>query len=148
MAGEHALMTQKTFPVNKVCSNTVGIEKGTLLVIAPGGNTVIAASAAGQSVAGIAYTEKIASDGNSNIAVLSGPGDELKAVASGAISKGDALGTCSGAGFGNYVKSLSGSISLSGSVILGYSTEDVTAGNTFKYVLNITPAMYTASMVA
>lgn len=149
MANEHVLMTQKTFPISMTVANGTGIEKGTLLAFSGGGsNTAAAAFSTVAVLAGVSYTEKIANDGITQIAVLSGPGDELKAFASGSISKGDPVGASQTAGatqFPNYLRSLSGALSLSGAVILGYSKEDCTNGQSFKYVLNIQTPAYSIS---
>jgi len=133
MANEHVLMTQKTVPVSKTVSNTVGIEKGAVLTLSDP-NTVATSIAANDFAAGIAYTEKIANDGNTQISVLTGPGDELKAVASGSIGVGEKLVTAI-ATTGNMLAQATGN--LSGSVIIGRSLETATAGQTFKYVLDI-----------
>ena len=149
MANEHTLLTRKTLPVTRECADATTITKGTLLSWAAGGNTVIAhaGTAARERVAGIAYTDKIADTGDGVIAVLCGPGDEFRAVASGSISRGDPVGAATSAGgaFPNYIASLSGSLSLSGSVILGYATSDATAGQTLRYVLDIQTPAYSAS---
>jgi len=149
MANEHTLMVRKTLPVTRECSDGTAIEKGTLLSWAAGGNTVIAhaGTAARERVAGIAYTEKIASTGDAVVAVLCGPGDEFRATASGSISRGDQVGAATSAGgaFANYIASLSGALSLSGSVILGYATSDASAGQTVRYVLDIQTPAYSAS---
>ena len=149
MANEHTLVIRKTLPVTRECADATGIEKGTLLSWAAGGNTVIAhaGTAAKERVAGVAYTEKIASTGDGVVAVLCGPGDEFVATASGSISRGDPIGAATSAGgaFANYVISLSGSLSLSGSVILGIASSDATAGQTLRYVLDIQTPAYAAS---
>lgn len=126
-------MTQKTIPVSKTCANGTGIEKGTVLKIADL-NTVSAAVAANDNIGGIAYTEKIANDGNTQIAVLTGPGDELKGTASGAITVGDPLVTAVPA---NYLASGRYLANVSGAVVIGIAAETAAAGETFKYVLNI-----------
>lgn len=118
------------------CSNTVGIEKGTVLALSDP-NTVAAAAAGSCVVGGIAYTEKIANDGMTEIAVLTGPGDELKAVASGAIAVGDALVVAAGTGFYNRLASAAYLENLSGASIIGTAKETAATGETFKYVLNI-----------
>src|SRR3990167_969324 len=134
MADEHTLVTQKTFPVSMTVANGTGIEKGTLLKMTDP-NTAIASSAANDVIAGIAYTEKIANDGNTQIAVLMGPGDELRATASGSVSVCDPLVSAIPAG--NLLASAINTSGISGSSIVGYSKETATAGQTFKYVLNI-----------
>ena len=149
MANEHTLVTRKTLPVTRECADATGIEKGTLLSWATGGNTVIAhaGTTARERVAGVAYTEKIASSGDGVVSVLCGPGDEFVATASGSISKGDPVGAATSAGgaFANYVATLSGALSLSGSVILGIATSDATAGQTLRYVMDIQTPAYSAS---
>ncbi len=133
MANEHVLMTQKTFPISMTCANATGIEKGTVLAMSDA-NT---AGVAGVSsvVAGIAYTEKIANDGNTQIAVLSGPGDELRGYASGNIAIGDTLMTAAGDGGFNFLRKATAG--LSGGHVIGISKEAAAAGETFKYVLQI-----------
>jgi hypothetical protein len=140
MANEHTLMVQKTLPISMTCADGTGIEKGTVLAMSDL-NTAAASAAEKSNVAGIAYTEKLADNGETQIAVLSGPGDELRAYASGAIAVGDSLGT-GDAAFPNHLISLSGAVDLSGAIIIGYSKEDAAAGNTFKYVLQIQNAQF------
>ena len=137
MANEHVLMLQKTFPVSMTCANGTGIEKGAVLTLSDP-NTAAMSIAANDFVAGIAYTEKIANDGNPFISVLCGPGDELRAVASGSVSIGDPLVTAIATGNNTLASGVNlAAASLSGSIIIGYSKETATAGQTFKYVLNI-----------
>jgi len=138
MANEHVLMTQKTIPISMTCADGTGIEKGTLLKMTDP-NTAAASAAANDIIVGVAYTEKVASDGNTQCSVLTGPGDELRAFASGSVSVGDALVSAVPAG-NNLLASASGltPTDLSGSTIVGYSKETATVGQSFKYVLNIT----------
>jgi len=137
MANEHVLMLQKTFPTSMTCADGTGIEKGTVLKMTDP-NTVAANDTAEDVVGGIAYTEKIADDGNTQIAVLAGPGDELKAYASGAIAIGDTLSSCDAA-FPNYLQAATAG--LSGSHTIGISKEAAAAGETFRYTLNIGAAV-------
>lgn len=137
MANEHTLMTQKSFPISMTVANGTGIEKGSLLKLTDP-NTAIIHSGENDPICGIAYTEKIANDGNTTIAVLAGPGDELRATASGSITVHDPLMAADGA-FPNRlysVKNLS-ALEISGGTIVGYSKETCTTGETFKYVLNL-----------
>ena len=137
MVNEHVLMTQKTFPISMTVDNAAAIEKGTVLVGSdPNTAAANAHDAEEELVCGVSYTEKIANDGNTQIAVLSGPGDELRGIASGSILYGDPLVTAKAA-TANYLASISGSRGISGSRVIGYSKERAEAGNTFKYVLNI-----------
>ena len=132
----HTLAVQKTFPVSMTVADGTGIEKGTLL-LASDPNTAAASTGANDQLAGILYTEKIASDGNTRAAVLKGPGDILRATASGSIGMNDAL--VSSATGASFVASGQGQTvtQLSGSRILGRSLETVTDGQTFLYELNI-----------
>lgn len=135
MADEHILLLQKSFPVSITCAVGTGIEKGAVLKMADP-NTASASTAANDVVAGIAYTEKIANDGNPFVSVLSGPGDELRGIASGSITAGDTLVTAIATGSpSNYLATAP--INISGSQIIGRSLETATAGQTFRYVLNI-----------
>lgn len=135
---EHKLMVQKTFPISMTCDNASGIEKGAVLKLADL-NTAAWSDGAEDLVAGIAYTEKIANDGNTQIAVLCGPGDELRAIASGSVGVGDPLATAIGP-TANYLASVKTGSAISGSTIIGYSKEAASADHTFKYVLNIQAA--------
>lgn len=141
MSNEHTLMTQKTFPISMTCADGVGIEKGAILKMSDP-NTAATTTAANDPIAGIAYTEKIANDGNTEIAVLAGPGDELKAIASGTVALGDPLVVAvegAGGGFNALASGQDlGLAALSGTAqVIGYSKEAASAGETFKYVLNI-----------
>ena len=137
MTNEQVLLTQKTFPISMTVADATAIPKGTVLKIADP-NTASASSAAQDLIAGIAYADKIANDGCTQLAVLSGPGDELRAVASGSITAGDALvSAVSATSPSNMLSSAKAILNLSGSRIIGYSKETATAGETFKYVLNI-----------
>src|SRR3990167_8369150 len=139
MANEHLLLTQKTFPISMTCAVGTGIEKGSVLKLSDE-NTVAASTAANDLVAGVAYAEKIANNGMVQIAVLAGPGDELRAIASGSVGIGDTLVTAVGP-TSNYLASAVGltTTQLSGSRIIGFSKATATVGQTFRYVLNITP---------
>ena len=115
------------------CADGTGIEKGAALTMSDP-NTAASATTLGLPVAGVAYTEKIANDGNTQIAVLAGPGDELKAVASGAVEIGDPLGVASSV-FPNTL--YTSTFTLSGAAVIGYAKEAAADTETFKYVLQI-----------
>lgn len=140
MAFEHVLMTQKTFPVSMTVADGTAVEKGTVLVMTDP-NTTTKSAVDNEVIGGIAYTEKVANNGNTQIAVLTGPGDELRAYASGTIAIGDPLVT-SGDTAATHLNYLSSGIALdagdlSGSRVIGYAKETCTNGQTFKYTLNI-----------
>ena len=103
-----------------------GIEKGTLLDLADP-LTASASTATNDIVAGIAYGEKIASDGRTKLEVLRGPGDWVKVHASGGITVGDPVGY---AAPGNYVRSLKAATGLSGGIIFGTALETAADGET------------------
>ena len=134
MANEHVLMTQKTYPISMTCANGTGIEKGALLSLADL-DTAATSTTTAEALAGVAYTEKVASDGNTSIAVLSGPGDELKAYASGSIAVGDPLMAANTTSFPNYL--MAATPGLSGSHTIGIAKETAADGETFKYVLQM-----------
>lgn len=132
-------MTQVTFPKSLLCAEGTGMEKG-IVVKATDPSTVAASDGANDQVAGILYTEKVAGNGATQCLVMTGPGDELKAVASGSIGLNDPLVTAiSATSPSNMLASAVNltSTQLSGSRILGFSREIATAGETFKYVLDI-----------
>jgi hypothetical protein len=133
MANEHTLIIQTTIPKSFTVADGVAITKGTVLKLTDP-NTASASAAANDTVAGIAYTDKIASNGITQLAVVTGPGDEFRAIASGSITVGDALVTAIGP-TSNYLASAG--LNVSGSAIIGTSRESATVGETFRYVLNI-----------
>lgn len=68
MANEAVLIVETALPIMFTCANGTPIEKGTILKLSDP-MTVAASSADGDLFAGIAAEEKIASDGNTKIAV-------------------------------------------------------------------------------
>jgi len=136
MANEHVLMTQKTIPISMTCADGTGLEKGAVVKLTDP-NTVAAAAAESDVVGGIIYAEKIASDGMTEVAVLTGPGDELKAYASGAVAIGDVLMIASSGATKNFNYLAKATAGLSGGCTIGISREAAANGETFKYVLQI-----------
>ncbi len=133
MANEAVVINRVTIPISVTCADGTGIEQGTVLKFADP-NTVSASTGTSDIVAGIAYNEKIASDGNTQIAVLQGPGDILIMRASGNITTGDPVGTLTG--YPNYVVSLYLTGNLSRQQRLGFARETATNGETLKVELN------------
>lgn len=133
MANEAVVLKRVTIPISVTCADGTGIEQGTVLKYADP-NTVSASTGTSDIIAGIAYNEKIASDGNTQIAVLQGPGDMLKMKCSGNITAGDPVGTLTG--YPNYVTSLYLVSGLSRQQRLGYARETGTNGETIKVELN------------
>ena len=136
MANEHVLLTQVTFPQSFTCANGTGIEKGSVLKRADP-DTVSLSTGDNDIVAGILYSEKIASDGNTKCSVVVGPGDIFIATASGAVTVGDPIGTWSSSAVSNIVASIANTPNLSGAKRLGYARETAATGETFRYELNI-----------
>ena len=126
------MMTQVNYPRSMTCADGTGIEKGAVLKMTDP-NTAATSDGDEDVFAGIAYTEKVANDGNTHISVLYGPGDEFKGIASGSIAIGDVLSTAAGNGFTNYLQAATAG--LSGGHVVGIAKEAAGAGETFKYVL-------------
>lgn len=133
MAYEHTLIFETSTPIPFTVADGAGIEKGALLKITDP-MTAIIVSGAVDSIAGVAATEKIASDGNTKIAVYRG--GIFKATLSGSCVVGDALVNDAVA---NMVKTASGltEMQLSGSKILGIALETGSTGESIYYELGI-----------
>lgn len=130
IGGVAVILSRRSLPVNGTVADGTGIEQGTYLKVADP-NTYSASTGTNDVFGGFAYNEKIASDGNTKLAILKGPGDEVRLTASGNISVGAALQT---AAPGNYVKAVA---DMSDANIVGYALETATAGETFRAVLLI-----------
>ena len=133
MANEHTLVLQKTAPVPFTVSDGTGIEKGAVLKMTSP-RTAVLASADNDLIAGIAASEKSASDGRTSLAVITGPGDEFVCTASGTITVGDSIGTITG--YTNYVASNNNTADLSGIKRLGFALQSVTNGQSVRYRLD------------
>ena len=88
MTNEAVLVFETQLPIPMICSDSTGIEKGTLLKLADP-FTASAAVVRLDICGGIAAEEKIASDGKVKIGVYRG--GIFKVVASGSITCGDPL---------------------------------------------------------
>lgn len=104
MANEARVASRKTIPRSVTCADGTGIEQGVVLKYADP-DTVSASTGSADIVAGIAYNEKIASDGNTHIAVLEGPGDILIMYCSGTVPNGVPVGTLTT--FPNFIRDIS-----------------------------------------
>lgn len=132
MADEATLIVETSVPISMTCSNTVGIEKGCLLALSDP-FTAAAHASADQQCAGVAASEKIASDGITKIAVhRSGI---YKATASGSIPVGCPLALSSAA---NRVKQATST--NSGSSCIGVALETAADGETF--LMELRPGAY------
>lgn len=135
MANEAVLIVQRTIPINMTVADGTGIEQGTVLKLADP-LTASSSSADDDIVAGIAYNEKIASDGVTKLAVIRGPGDIIKMTASGAVTVGDPVGT-EASGSTNAVHTQINIGNLSGAKTLGTALETAADTDTFLVELNI-----------
>jgi len=126
MANEATLHIETHTPINFTVADGTGIEKGALLALSDP-FTAATHSAAEQNFAGVAAREKIASNGQTKLAVFRG--GVFKMTLSGSATVGDPL--CLDASI-NHVKSARGiaAASLSGSKILGVALETGTTGET------------------
>lgn len=130
MAQEATLVYETEIPIPFTCSNTTGIEKGTVLKMSDPMTAAIA-TAAGDIIAGIAATEKIANDGKTKVSVYRR--GIFKMYLSGACTVGDALQTDDNGV--NYVKRVS--VSVSGSRVIGYALETGATGETILVDVNV-----------
>jgi len=130
MANEHILVLQKTAPVPFTVSNTVAIPKGSLLKYATP-RTASSANGTNDLIAGVAVSEKIASDGRTTLGVIAGPGDEFVAYLSGTGTVGDCVSSI--ATYTNYIASTGAASALSGIKRLGFLLESGTNGQQVRY---------------
>lgn len=136
MANEAVLVFEYEKPINFIVSNTVGIEKGTLLKNASP-MTASLANGTNDIVAGIAASEKIASDGVTSLAVYRR--GIFRMIVSGSASAGDVVGTL--ASYPNHVAKITAT-NLSGSRIVGVMMEDATTGQSKLVEVNPTGVTY------
>ena len=132
MANEAVLVIETELPINFTCSNTTGIEKGSLLKLSDPMTVAIVATD-NDIVGGIAAEEKIASDGKTKIAVYRG--GFFKVRASGSITVGDPLSI-----EGDTINTLKSTAAqtganFSGSKVWGISMETCTESETFLFEL-------------
>lgn len=126
MANEHKLIVELEPPISFTVANATGIEKGTTLKMTDP-RTAIAAGTVGDTCAGIAASEKIASDGNTQLGVYRK--GIFRGLASGAITVGSAVIHTTAAN----TLTVATATSLQ---IWGTSLETVANGETFLYELN------------
>lgn len=127
MVGEAALKDRLENPIDFICADGTGIEKGTLLQLTDP-RTASAVTAIGQKIAGIAAREKVANDGRTRIAVYRrGIFDMLL---SGACSVGDTV-----AAEGNDNQVIKGN--YSGASNIGTALETGTDGEVIQVYVDI-----------
>ena len=137
MANEATLIFTDGVPIPFTCADGTGIERGTILKMTDP-FTAIAASGVNDIVAGIAATEKIASDGKTKIAVYRS--GIFKVTASGSIAVGDSCGT----DISNLIRSNTNTNSLSGSKSIGIALETAANGETF--LMELKPTIISTSL--
>ncbi len=124
MADEATLFIETEHPIDFTVADGTAITKGAVLQLSDPFTAIIAA-ASNAMIAGIAAADKIASDGVTKLAVYRG--GVFKLTGSGSITAGDPVGVVIGL---NRVQSVVGSLTLSGSRILGTALETSTNGET------------------
>lgn len=120
MAREAVLVCETEKPINFVVADGTGIEKGSLLKLTSA-MTASQSTAQNDIVAGIAAREKIASNGQTKLAVYRG--GIFRVYASGSWSAGDLVGLVAG----NYMGKIT-AVNLSGAKIAGIALENATDG--------------------
>ena len=130
MALEATLLVETEAPVSFTCANGTAIPKGTFLKIADP-NTVSIAGTDDDAVVGIAAEEKIASDGNTQIAVWMRGIIKCTAGAAG-VTAGDHVSMDSSTGDDNEVATIAAAEVHS----IGMALETATDLQTFKLWLN------------
>jgi hypothetical protein len=115
-------------PIDFTVADGVAIPKGTLLKLTDG-RVAIAASGAGDMIAGIAARDKIASDGRTQLAVFTRGIFDMEA--DGTIAVGGAV---MADGTGSTVIASTG---VAGAAQIGYSLEAVTDGEIGQVMVNI-----------
>jgi hypothetical protein len=132
MANEAVLMVETHLPIQFTVADGVGIEKGAILKMTDP-MTAALSDGDGDVIAGIAAEEKIASDGNTTLAVYRG--GIFKVLAGAAITVGAALDTHSSTGAVNEVAPAP----VNGENVLGISLE--TASDTHTLLMELRPTV-------
>ncbi len=130
MADEATQFIETQHPIDFTVANATAITKGATLALTDP-FTAAAAVADNDVVAGIAAADKIASDGIPKLAVYRG--GIFRMTGSGSITAGDPVALIGGS---NRVKSVVGTLTLSGSRIFGTALETATNGQTLYVELN------------
>lgn len=131
MANEATLIFETGLPIPFTVADGTGIEKGTLLQLTDPMTASAADGTAGDPFAGIAATEKIASDGLTKLEVYRE--GIFKLTASGSIAAGDPIATADGGttAANKVIKAATNEEDL-----IGTSLETATNGQTFLAELN------------
>ena len=129
MANEAVLIFELESPIPFTVGDTSGIEKGTFMSLLDP-MTASGTTSSGCKVAGIAATEKIASDGRTKIGCFRR--GIFKVALSGACLAGDALKISESINHVNVV-----GVGVSGSSVMGTALETGASGETILMELNI-----------
>tara|TARA_Y100000310_G_scaffold343349_1_gene450540 strand:- start:433 stop:843 length:411 start_codon:yes stop_codon:yes gene_type:complete len=132
MANEAVLMVETHLPIQFTVADGTGIEKGAILKMTDP-MTAALSDGDGDVIAGIAAEEKIASDGNTTLAVYRG--GIFKVLAGAGITVGAALDTHSATGAANEVAPAP----VNGENILGIALE--TASDTHTLLMELRPTV-------
>lgn len=126
MANEATLVTRTDLPVSMIIADGTAVLKGTVMLMSDP-NTCAPATGAADTVAGIMFAEKIASDGNTQAAIFKR--GRFKMKLSGSCTVGDPVVTDT---FLNHVKSGAAltAFALSRGRILGRFLETGATGET------------------
>jgi hypothetical protein len=130
MADEAVLIIETHIPISMTCSNTAGIEKGSLLTLSDP-FTVAATTARAALVGGVAGTEKINADGKTKISVYRG--GVFKSKISGSVTVGDPLIMC-GSAAANQLETAA----TNDEAVAGIALETGTNGETIMWELRPT----------
>lgn len=132
MAFEATIVTLLEPPVNMTVSDSTAITKGTILKGADPNTASASIGAAADLFGGIAYADKIANDGVTQLAVVKRAIAKVKV--SGSVSYGDPAVTDT---YANHLKSGKGltAYDLSGTRIFGYFLETATTAETALMML-------------
>lgn len=133
MANEAVLVIETGLPIPFTVANGTGIEKGALCALTDL-MTAATSTAEADLVAGIAASEKIASDGKVKLGMYRE--GYFRVIASGSIAVGDPV-AIDGDGTQNYTYSVVGTETLSGSRVLGIAME--TAADEETYLIQLKP---------
>ena len=134
MANELTLVWRKSNPIPFTVADGTGIEKGALCKLTDPMTAALSATNY-DVIAGVAASEKIASDGKTKLGMFRD--GIFKATASGSITVGDGVVSLADANFPNYVGTAKGQNAASGAACIGTALETVSASETFLFELNI-----------
>lgn len=129
MVNELTLVGNQEFAINYICADGTGITKGTILKHADP-MTASASSGAADKLAGVCFGDKIASNGQTRVAVLRK--GIFRARASGAIPMGEAVDSL---GADNYIRRAP--VTSSGTSILGHALETFSDNEEALIMVNV-----------